>query len=181
MFSRIVSNASRCGSCTCARATRTPSREYTECAATTLRVSRLVTWNDRPGCNGSPRAPVEVVWVAFQSELEESLAMSRRQTNVGGVSRGIGMCGVLMVALGLSACKRDRNDTPAPDPLTAPTQSAPSTTELSPVGQATDVPAPTVSAAPPPPNQGSGTGSGTKTSGSSSKKKDDKKEEDKSG
>jgi len=107
--------------------------------------------------------------------------MSRRQTDVGGVSRGIGMSGVLMVALGLSACKRDRNDTPAPDPLTAPTQSAPSTTELSPVGQATDVPAPTVSAAPPPPNQGSGTGSGTKTSGSSSKKKDDKKEEDKSG
>jgi hypothetical protein len=100
--------------------------------------------------------------------------MRSRQTNVGSVFRGIGMCAVFFFALGLSACKRER-DTPAPDPL-APTQSAPPPAELAPVGQATDVPAPTVSVAPPPPNQGSGTGSGTKTSGSS-KKKDDKKEE----
>lgn len=106
--------------------------------------------------------------------------LSRRQTNVEGAWVGLGMCAVLALSLGQGACKRDRNDTPAPDPLTAPTQSAPSTTELAPVGQATDVPAPTVSAAPPPKDQGSGTGSG-KTSGSSSKKKDDKKEEDKSG
>jgi hypothetical protein len=90
---------------------------------------------------------------------------------------GIGV--VLALSLGTGGCKRDRSDTPAPDPLTAPTQSAPSTTELAPVGQATDVPAPTASAAPPPPNQGSG--SGTKTgSGSSKKKEDDKKEDDKS-
>jgi hypothetical protein len=102
------------------------------------------------------------------------LAMRSRQTNVGGVSRGIGMCGVFFFALALSACKRERD---APGPDLAPTQSAPPPAELAPIGQATDVPAPTISAAPPPPNQGSGTGSGTKTSGGSSKKKDDKKEE----
>jgi hypothetical protein len=84
----------------------------------------------------------------------------------------------LALSLGLQACKRDRSDTPAPDPLTAPTQSAPATTELAPVGQATDVPAPTVSA-PPPAKQGSGTGTGTGSG--SSKKKEEKKEEDKSG
>jgi hypothetical protein len=98
--------------------------------------------------------------------------------NVGGAFCGVGMSAVLALFLGLGGCKRDRNDAPAPDPLT--TQSAPSTTELAPVGQATDVPAPTVSAAPPPANQGSGTGT-KPSSGSSSKKKDDKKEEDKSG
>ena len=106
--------------------------------------------------------------------------MSSRQTNVGGAFCRVGISAVLALSLGLGGCKRDRSDTPAPDPLTAPTQSAPSTTELAPVGQATDVPAPTVSAAPPPANQGSGTGT-KPTSGSSSKKKDDKKEEDKSG
>ena len=106
--------------------------------------------------------------------------LSRRQRNIGGTAWGLGVSVIFAVSLGLSGCKRER-DTPGPDPLTAPTQSAPSTTELAPVGQATDVPAPTVSAAPPPANQGSGTGSGTKTSGGSSKKKDDKKEEDKGG
>jgi hypothetical protein len=100
--------------------------------------------------------------------------LSRRQTNIEGA--WMGMSVVLALSLGLGGCKRDRSDAPAPDPLTAPTQSAPSTTELAPVGQATDVPAPTVSAAPPPKDQGSG---GPKTSGGgSSKKKDDKKKED---
>jgi len=84
--------------------------------------------------------------------------------------------GALLV-LGLGAgCKRDRSDTPAPDPLTTPT-TAPSATELAPVGQATDTPPAVTSSPPPPANQGSGTGTGT-GSGSSSKKKDDKKKDD---
>lgn len=110
--------------------------------------------------------------------------MRIRQRSGGFRAAGVGLGAVLAMCLG-AGCKRDRSDAPAPDPLTAPTQSAPSTTEIAPVGQTTDTPPAVTSSPPPPANHGSGTGTGTGSgsgsSGSKKKKDDDKKDEDKSG
>jgi hypothetical protein len=93
------------------------------------------------------------------------------------LKRFVAVAPSILFIVAASSCKRDRSDAPPPDPLTPPAQSAPSATELAPVGQATDTPTPTGSTAPPPKDQGGGSGTGTTKK--TEKKEEEKKEEEK--
>jgi hypothetical protein len=87
-------------------------------------------------------------------------------------------CATLLIAG--TACKRDKSEAPAPDPLAPPTQSAPSTTEIAPETHATDTPPPPASATAAPAKTTTSTGTGTGSgSGKTTKKEDGEKKEEK--